>query len=103
METAGPHSLHRNHALRVRSFERNRKTNAEPEVRFPPDQLFADGTRSRATHSAFGARARRRRDRESAVWIRRSIRQNAFETAAGLGSGIWLPLVGSILFEMDCG
>ena len=70
------------------SFERNRKTYAEPEVRFPPDQLFADGTRSRATRSAVGAGARRRRDRESAIRIRRSVRQSAFETAAGLGGGI---------------
>src|SRR6266480_6994843 len=102
MEAAGPHSLHRSHALRVRSFERNRKTNAEPEVRFPPDQLFADGIRSRGTRSAAGAGAWRRRDRESTIWIWRSVRQSAFETAAGLGDGIGLPLVGAILFEMDC-
>src|SRR5215216_6730769 len=34
METAGPHSLYRNHALRIRSIARNRKINADPEVRF---------------------------------------------------------------------
>src|SRR5207248_4989795 len=101
METAGTHSLHRNHALRVRSFGRNRKIDAEPEVRFPPDQSFADGTRSRGTHSAAGAGARGRGNRESAIWIRRSVRQSAFATAAGLGGGICLPLVGPILFEVD--
>src|SRR6188472_4000720 len=55
------------------ALRRSRKINAEPEVRFPPDQLFADGTRSRPAHFAFGAGARRRRDRESAIRVGRSL------------------------------
>ena len=52
---------------------------------FLRDQLFADGTRSRGARSAVGAGTRRRCDRESAIWIRRFVRQSAIKTAAGLG------------------
>src|SRR5262249_3457071 len=83
MEATRPHSLHWNHSLRIRSFGRNRKADAKPEVRFSPDQLFVDGTRSRGTRFALGPGTRRRRDRKSAIWIRRSVRQSAFKTTAG--------------------